>query len=222
MEGASVPREHSPPMPVMTIFFRDIPWYQPLASTSARTLSMSLHTTGTPSDGSELQPGGVSPATGASAQEVANLEATLGFPLPVVYREYLLWMGRDYFGIGPVRLGIAAAPFADLAVSGVTAPALVVGAPLLVEHQLYNCAVVIHRGRVLGVAPKSFLPTYREFYEARWFASGADQASGLIAVNGSGVRPTAVVGWLACRGDASAVSVNRAIALFYSTASTTP
>jgi NAD+ synthase (glutamine-hydrolysing) len=34
--------------------------------------------------------------------------------------------------------------------------------------------VVVHRGRVLGVAPKSYLPTYREFYEARWFAAGAD------------------------------------------------
>ena len=39
-------------------------------------------------------------------------------------------------------------------------------------HRLYNCAVVIHRGQVLGVAPKCYLPTYREFYERRYFASG--------------------------------------------------
>ncbi|MEO7422559.1 MAG: NAD(+) synthase [Ornithinibacter sp.] len=51
-------------------------------------------------------------------------------------------------------------------------PVVVVGAPLRHGHRLFNCAVVIHRGEVLGVAPKSFLPTYREFYEKRHFASG--------------------------------------------------
>lgn len=64
-------------------------------------------------------------------------------------------------------------------------PVLVVGAPLASLHRVYNCAVVIHRGRVLGVAPKSFLPTYREFYEARWFASGSTQGGGgVIELNG--------------------------------------
>ncbi len=53
-------------------------------------------------------------------------------------------------------------------------PILVVGAPLRVDGALYNCAIVIRRGRVLGVAPKSFLPNYREFYEKRHFASAAD------------------------------------------------
>ncbi len=52
-------------------------------------------------------------------------------------------------------------------------PLVVVGAPLRHGNRLYNCAVVIHRGDVLGVVPKSFLPNYREFYEKRWFASGA-------------------------------------------------
>jgi NAD+ synthase (glutamine-hydrolysing) len=52
-------------------------------------------------------------------------------------------------------------------------PLLVVGAPLLLGARLYNCAVVIHRGRVLGVVPKSYPLTYREFYEARWYAAGA-------------------------------------------------
>ncbi|GAA4716668.1 NAD(+) synthase [Isoptericola chiayiensis] len=51
-------------------------------------------------------------------------------------------------------------------------PLLVVGAPLEIEGRVYNCAVVIQGGRVLGVAPKTYLPTYREFYEKRWFASG--------------------------------------------------
>ncbi|MFT4219244.1 MAG: NAD(+) synthase [Microbacterium sp.] len=51
-------------------------------------------------------------------------------------------------------------------------PVLVVGAPLRHRNRLYNCAVVIHRGDVLGVAPKTHLPTYREFYERRWYAAG--------------------------------------------------
>lgn len=53
-------------------------------------------------------------------------------------------------------------------------PLLVIGAPLRIGSRLYNCAVAIHRGRVLGVAPKSYLPTYREFYEHRWYAQGTD------------------------------------------------
>jgi NAD+ synthase (glutamine-hydrolysing) len=45
-----------------------------------------------------------------------------------------------------------------------------VGAPLTVDHQLYNCAVMISGGRILGVVPKTYLPNYREFYEARQFS----------------------------------------------------
>ena len=51
-------------------------------------------------------------------------------------------------------------------------PVLVVGAPVRHRGALYNAAVVIHRGSVLGVVPKSYLPNYREFYEKRHFASG--------------------------------------------------
>lgn len=53
-------------------------------------------------------------------------------------------------------------------------PVLVVGAPLRHRHRMENCAVVIHRGSVLGVVPKSYLPTYREFYEGRQAAAGGD------------------------------------------------
>ena len=49
---------------------------------------------------------------------------------------------------------------------------LIVGAPLRHRARLFNTAVVIHRGAVLGVVPKMHLPTYREFYERRQFASG--------------------------------------------------
>lgn len=51
-------------------------------------------------------------------------------------------------------------------------PVLVVGAPLRLDAKLFNCAVVIHRGKLLGVVPKTFLPNYREFYEKRQFTSG--------------------------------------------------
>jgi NAD+ synthase (glutamine-hydrolysing) len=58
-------------------------------------------------------------------------------------------------------------------------PVLVVGAPLRYRHRVYNAAVVIHRGAVLGVVPKSYLPTYREFYEHRQIGPG-DQEHGSI------------------------------------------
>src|SRR5919106_2153119 len=51
-------------------------------------------------------------------------------------------------------------------------PLLIVGAPLIVEQKLFNCAVAIHRGVILGVTPKTYLPTYREFYERRQFTPG--------------------------------------------------
>jgi NAD+ synthase (glutamine-hydrolysing) len=53
-------------------------------------------------------------------------------------------------------------------------PVLIVGAPLRFEGRLFNCAVVIHRGTVLGLTPKTYLPNYREFYEKRQFNSGRD------------------------------------------------
>jgi len=54
------------------------------------------------------------------------------------------------------------------------APVIVVGAPLLAENGLFNTAVVIHRGAILGVVPKSYLPEYREYYEKRQFRAARD------------------------------------------------
>jgi NAD+ synthase (glutamine-hydrolysing) len=65
-------------------------------------------------------------------------------------------------------------------------PMLVVGAPLRHRHRIYNTAVVIHRGTVLGVVPKSYLPNYREFYERRQVAPGDDQG-GVIRLGGTDV-----------------------------------
>ena len=66
-------------------------------------------------------------------------------------------------------------------------PAIVVGAPLREGSRLYNCAVVIQGGAVRGVAPKSYLPTYREFYEKRHFADGGG-AAGARRIALRGVR----------------------------------
>jgi NAD+ synthase (glutamine-hydrolysing) len=66
-------------------------------------------------------------------------------------------------------------------------PVLVVGAPLRHRHRIYNVAVVIHRGAVLGVVPKSYLPTYREFYERRQIAPGDDER-GAIRLGGVDVE----------------------------------
>jgi NAD+ synthase (glutamine-hydrolysing) len=66
-------------------------------------------------------------------------------------------------------------------------PVLVVGAPLVHGTRVLNCAVVIHRGRILGVSAKSYLPTYREFYERRHFAPADDRRGGTIELGGAEV-----------------------------------
>jgi NAD+ synthase (glutamine-hydrolysing) len=66
------------------------------------------------------------------------------------------------------------------------APLLVVGAPLRHSGRVYNTALVLNRGRLLGVIPKSYLPTYREFYERRQVAAG-DALRGEITVAGQTV-----------------------------------
>ena len=51
---------------------------------------------------------------------------------------------------------------------------IAVGAPLLFNYSLYNCAYIIYNGKILGIVPKSYLPNYSEFYEKRWFTEGHD------------------------------------------------
>lgn len=67
----------------------------------------------------------------------------------------------------------------------------VVGAPLRQGNRLYNCALAIQGGRVYAVAPKTFLPNYREFYEKRHFASGASASATSITLPGVGDGPAA-------------------------------
>ncbi|MGO2535035.1 MAG: NAD(+) synthase [Brachybacterium tyrofermentans] len=65
-------------------------------------------------------------------------------------------------------------------------PIIVVGAPLRARDRsrIFNCAVIIHHGEILGIAPKQNLPTYREFYERRWFAPGDDADGVFVRIDG--------------------------------------
>ncbi len=64
---------------------------------------------------------------------------------------------------------------------------LVVGAPLLFQNRLYNCAVYLSNGKIIGIVPKSFIPNYGEFYEARWFASGKEITGQTLMIQGEKV-----------------------------------
>ncbi len=86
----------------------------------------------------------------------------------------------DLFLQDPLLDAVDAAIVAIAEATADLLPVVVVGAPMRHGNRLYNCGVVIHRGRVLGVAPKSYLPNYREFYEKRWFAPGTDLPTGTI------------------------------------------
>lgn len=62
--------------------------------------------------------------------------------------------------------------------------ALIAGMPVRHGSELYNCAVVMAQGRIMGVVPKCSIPNYNEFYEARWFASGAEITSDTVVLCG--------------------------------------
>ncbi len=61
-----------------------------------------------------------------------------------------------------------------IAVSSILDMVIIFGAPLLVNHQLYNAAYVLYKGELKGISVKTFLPNYNEFYEKRWFSSALD------------------------------------------------
>lgn len=71
--------------------------------------------------------------------------------------------------------------------SAALTPVLLAGAPLRFDGRLFNCAIVIYRGRVLGIVPKTYLPNYREFYEKRQFTSGRDAVSREVMFGGKRV-----------------------------------
>ncbi len=60
----------------------------------------------------------------------------------------------------------------------------IIGAPIRTENQLFNCAVIIQKGIILGVIPKTYIPNYSEFYEKRWFASSINAKNKTVDING--------------------------------------
>lgn len=67
----------------------------------------------------------------------------------------------------------------------------IVGMPIAYAGTLLNCAVVLQKGRLLGIVPKSYLPNYKEFYEQRWFSSARDVPEGHIYICGQQVQISA-------------------------------
>jgi len=65
--------------------------------------------------------------------------------------------------------------------------AVIVGTPVRSGNRLFNAAVVIQQGRILGVVPKSYLPNHNEFYEQRWFSSGFDAGVTEVLLNNEAV-----------------------------------
>ena len=128
------------------------------------------------------------------ADPLANAEATLAFGRELAEDGVVLAvfpeLGLSGYAIDDLRLQDALLDAVELALTrlmeqgGDLLPVLAVGAPLRHRGALFNCAVVLHRGRILGVVPKSYLPNYREFYEARQFAPGVGRIGETIAVAG--------------------------------------
>ncbi|OAA23335.1 NAD+ synthase (glutamine-hydrolysing) [Frankia sp. EI5c] len=104
----------------------------------------------------------------------------------VVYPE----LGLSSYAIDDLFLQDALLDGVEEAVSAVCeatrdlGPLLLVGAPIRCRGRLYNTALAISRGTILGVVPKSFLPNYREYYEKRWFASGAGVTGQEVTIAG--------------------------------------
>nr|WP_298930087.1 NAD(+) synthase [uncultured Erythrobacter sp.] len=107
----------------------------------------------------------------------------------VVYPELCL----SSYAIDDLHLQNALLDRAEQAVAEVVeasadlSPVLVIGAPLRRNSKIYNCALVIAGGELLGVIPKSYLPNYREFYEKRYFAHGRSCVDLWISVAGEEV-----------------------------------
>ncbi len=99
-------------------------------------------------------------------------------------------LGLSSYAIDDLHLQDAVLDAVEDAVAQVCAaseeltPLLLIGAPRRRRGRLYNCALAISHGRILGAVPKTFLPNYREYYEKRWFAPGAGVVGQEISVAG--------------------------------------
>ncbi|HVX83083.1 MAG TPA: NAD(+) synthase [Devosiaceae bacterium] len=129
------------------------------------------------------------PALNASRTLELAREASARHAVVAVFPEMGLasYTSDDLFFQDAVLDGVERAIAELTEASRTLEPALLVGAPLRRGEALYNCAVVICRGEIAGVVPKTYLPNYREFYEKRYFASGGDVRGGTIRLLGQDV-----------------------------------
>lgn len=94
----------------------------------------------------------------------------------------------DLFGQKKL-LDAAENALAEIAAASAKLPGqtFVIGLPVLFRNDLYNCAALVSEGRIAAIVPKTYLPTYGEFYESRWFASGRNLAGRTMALAGQEV-----------------------------------
>lgn len=124
-------------------------------------------------------------ANAAATAEMAKAAHEAGAALLVCPELGLTGYAIDDLLQQDVVLDAAEAAAADLiARSAEWTPVLTVGLPLRVEGRLFNVAAVIHRGVLLGIIPKTYLPNYREFYERRHFTPGAEATADWAAIAG--------------------------------------
>jgi NAD+ synthase (glutamine-hydrolysing) len=127
-------------------------------------------------------------ANAAATIALAERGAARGVDLMVFPELNLTSYALDDLHLQAAQQAATEAALAAVAAASETlATVLLVGAALVRNGRLYNCAVAIARGRILGVVPKSFLPNYREFYEKRWFAAGVGLTGLAIEVAGQTV-----------------------------------
>jgi NAD+ synthase (glutamine-hydrolysing) len=97
------------------------------------------------------------------------------------------YSSEDLFHQAALLDGVEAGLQRVLAASVDLRTVLIVGAPMRVEGGLFNAALVIHRGQILGATPKSYVPEYREYYEKRQFRAARDLIGGQLTVLGTTV-----------------------------------
>jgi NAD+ synthase (glutamine-hydrolysing) len=116
-----------------------------------------------------------SPETNAARTLTLARQATAADAAVVIFPE----LGLSGYSIDDLVVQDALLDAVESAIDGLITASLtlwsvlVVGAPVRAEQKLFNCALVIHRGRLLGIVPKTYLPNYREFYEHRQYCAAA-------------------------------------------------
>lgn len=124
----------------------------------------------------------------ANAREVIALagEAAASGAAVMLFPELALsaYTNDELFFQRPLLEAVRAAVQDVVVASEAYAGLIVAGAPLEHDGRLYNTAIVFHRGQILGVVPKAYLPNYREFYEKRYFSAGAHVRGDMIEIAG--------------------------------------